>query len=163
MKMPRRWRISSASGVVGPLAASATTLALIRSALAGGDLVLERGRDEDVALDLEDLLVRDRLRAGEADDRAVLGLPGDDALDVEPVGVVDAARRVGDGDDRRAVLGDHQLRRDRAGVAEALDDDSGVIEVDVQVARGLCDAVDRAARRGLVAALGAAERRSACR
>ena len=55
MNTPRSNRISSASGVVGPLAASAMILALMLPALRGGDLVLERGRDQDVAVDLEDL------------------------------------------------------------------------------------------------------------
>ena len=42
------------------------------------------------------------------------------SVDVEAARVVDAAGRVGDRDDRRALLGD-QPGRDRAGVAEALD------------------------------------------
>ena len=61
--------------------------------------------------------------AGEALDRAVLGLPADDLADVETVRVVDAAGRVGDGDDGRALV-DDQPSRDRAGVAEALDRDA---------------------------------------
>ena len=73
--MPRRDRMSSASGVVGPLAASATIFALMSPALRGRDLVLERGRDQDVALGLEDLGVRDVLGAREAPDGAVLLLP----------------------------------------------------------------------------------------
>ena len=77
-----------------------------------GDLVLERGRDEDVAVDLEDLLVADVLRPGEALDGAVLLLPGDHPVDVEAIRVVDATRRVGHGDDRRLLLVD-ELRRDR--------------------------------------------------
>ena len=64
------------------------------------------------------------VRAGEALDGAVLGLPGDDPVDVEPVGLVDAAGRVADRDDRRAFLAD-QPGGDRAGVAEALDGDRG--------------------------------------
>ena len=59
---------------------------------------------------------------GEALDRAVLLLPGEHAIDVEPVHVADAGDRVGHGDDRRALVG-HQLGGDRAGVAEALDRD----------------------------------------
>ena len=98
-------------------------LGLDAARVRGRDLVLERGRDEHVALDLEQLRVGHGLRAGEAGDRAVLGLPVDHARDVEAVGVVDAAGRVGDGEDLRALLR-HQLRRDRAGVAEALDHDA---------------------------------------
>ena len=48
-------RISSASGVVGPLAASAMSLGLDVARVARRDLVLEGGRDEDVAVDLEHL------------------------------------------------------------------------------------------------------------
>ena len=55
MNMPFFQKISSASGVVGPLAASATILALMLPAFVAGDLVLEGRRDQDVALDLEDL------------------------------------------------------------------------------------------------------------
>ena len=113
----------SASGVVGPLAASAIEPGLDPAGVALGDLVLEGGRDEDVAVDLEDLGVADVRRAREALDGAVLRLPGDDLGDVEPVGLVDAAGRVGDGDDRRALLAD-EPGRDRAGVAEALDRDA---------------------------------------
>ena len=43
-----------------------------------------------------------------------------------PVGVVDAAVRVADGDDLRAGLG-QQPRRDAADVAEALDGDGGAL------------------------------------
>ena len=55
-------------------------------------------------MDLEHLGVGDVGRAGEALDGAVLLLPGDDLGDVEPGRVVDAAGRVGDGDDGRALL-----------------------------------------------------------
>ena len=80
-------------------------------ALRGRDLVLEGGRDQDVALDLEDLGVADVLGAREALDRAVLLLPGDDPGDVEAGRVVDAAGRVGDRDDRRALVDDQASRR----------------------------------------------------
>ena len=55
MNFPALQRISSASGVVGPLAASAMSAALTLPAFARRDLVLEGRRDEDVAVDLEDL------------------------------------------------------------------------------------------------------------
>ena len=79
-----------------------------------------------------------------------------DLGDVEAVRVVDAAGRVGDGDDRRALLAD-QPGRDRAGVAEALDRDARLRQVHPEVARRLDDGVDAATGRRLVAALGAAE------
>ena len=123
-----------------------------------GDLVLERGRDQDVAGDLEDLGVGDVGRAGEALDRAVLGLPGDRRLATSrPLRIVDPAGRVADGDDGRALLAD-QPGRDRAGVAEALDGDASPCARSSLRWRGrLDDAVDGAPGRRLVAALGAAE------
>ena len=96
-------------------------------------------------------------RAREALDRAVLLLPGDDPVDVEAAGVVDAAGRVGDGDDRGALVAD-QPGGDRAGVAEALDRDAASSARSMpEVAGGLHDAEHRAAGGRLVAALGAAE------
>src|SRR4029077_18862722 len=100
--------------------------------------------------------VADVLGAGEALDGPVLALPGDDLGDVEAVGLVDATGRIGDRDDRRALLRD-QSRRDRPGIAEALDGDPRRSQVEVQVAGRLDDGVDAAARRGLIATLGAAE------
>ena len=77
------------------------------------DLVLEGGRDEDVAVDLEDIGIRDVGHAREALHGAVLALPGDDLGDVEAARVVDATRRVGDRDDARPLLGDQPGRDKR--------------------------------------------------
>ena len=54
-------RMSSASGVVGPLAASAMIFALTRGRVFAGDHALERRRHQDVDRQLEELLVRDPL------------------------------------------------------------------------------------------------------
>ena len=136
-KTPRRWRIASASGVVGPLAASATIRALTRSALAAVIWFSSAaGIRTSHSISSSSALVTAR-RTGEADDRAVLGLPGDDAVDIQAGRVVDAAARVGDGDDLGALGSAIEQRRDRAGVAEALHGDRGVVEVDAQVARRL--------------------------
>src|SRR6185369_13037772 len=89
-------------------------------------------------------------------DGAVLGLPADHLADVEAVRVVDAAGRVGDGDDRRALLND-QPGGDRAGVAEALDRDARRGQVHPEMARRLDDRVHAATGRRLVAAFGATE------
>src|SRR6266566_1967128 len=126
------------------------------SGVAGRDLVLEGGRDEDVAVDLEDLLVVDVGRAGQALDRAMLLLPGDHPADVETGGIVDATGRVGHGDDGRALLGD-ELRGDRAGVAEALDRDPRLRQLDPEMAGCLDDAIDGATGGRLVATLRPAE------
>ena len=74
-----------------------------------GEVVANRYRIARIGLesvDLEDVGVADVRCPGEALDRAVLGLPADHLGDVEAVGVVDAAGRVGDGDDGRALLAD---------------------------------------------------------
>ena len=118
----------------------------------GSDLVLEGGRDQDVAVDLEDSRVADVLRAGQALDSPVLLLPAVDAADVETVGVVDATSRIRDGDHRGALIGD-QPRSDRAGVAETLDRDAGAGDVHPDLSDGLEDAIDRSARGGFVSAL----------
>src|SRR6187402_2500362 len=47
--------------------------------------LLERGGDEDVALELDQLLVRRLLRAGQPFERPVLGLVGDRRLHVDAV------------------------------------------------------------------------------
>ena len=96
-----------------------------RVGVAGVDHAAERGGDEDLALEREQLLGRDRLDAvavelGQLAARAHVRLQ---RLGVEPVLGVDRAVRVGDADHRAAELGD-DARRPRADVAEALDDDA---------------------------------------
>ena len=70
---------------------------------------------------------------------------------------MDAAGRVGDGEDLGALLL-HQLRGDRPGIAEALHHHGGSLEVDAQVPGGLDDTVDSATRGRFVAAFRPAER-----
>ena len=94
--------------------------------------------------------------AREALDGPVLLLPGDDAVDIEAVRVVDAAGRVGDGDDRGALSPMSRAAME-PGVAEALDGDACLRRGRCQVAGGLDDAVDGATGGGLVAAFGAAQ------
>ena len=119
--MPRSPKISSASIVVGPFAPSTTSDAWTRSAFALVQLVLAGREDEDVARELEQLLVRDPLAAVVAFERAVLRDVGVERGDVEAGLRVEAARDVRDGDDTRAAV--VQLgRRDAADVAEALHD-----------------------------------------
>ena len=71
-KTPRSCRILCASGVVGPLAPSVTIFALILGAFSIGDLVLERRRNQDVDVESPQLVVGQRIAAGEAVDRLVL-------------------------------------------------------------------------------------------
>ena len=85
-----------------------------------GDHLLERARREDVAVEHDELLVRQRLRALEACQRARLLLEGDRSRYVDPVRVVDAARRIRHRDHLGTVL----VREEgevAADVAETLD------------------------------------------
>ena len=106
--------------------------------------------------------LRDLLGAREAADRPVLALPRDHAVDVEPGRVADAAGRVADRDDLRALVRDQ-----RAAIEPALPKPWTATVAPCrsipEVAGRLDDAVDHAAGGRLVAALRPAERRSACR
>src|SRR3972149_6134790 len=68
------------------------------------DHVLERARAEDVHLELEELLVRDLLLPGEADDGTCLLLVRGALPRIEPLVAVDAALGVRDGDNLAAEL-----------------------------------------------------------
>src|SRR5439155_15663189 len=121
------------------------------------DLVFYRGRDEDVAVQLDELGVRDPLRTRETDDGPGLALVGVDLVRIEALWIEDAAARVRDGEHLPAELV-HELRRERARVAEALHDHPRTLEVHPEVLRRLDDRVDRAARGRLVAAFAPADR-----
>ena len=75
-----------------------------------------------------------------------------------PVGVVDAALRVADGDDLQAQDLAAQLVRELAGVAVALDRRGVALQVHAQRLRGLAHGVHAAARGGVAAAQRAAQR-----
>ena len=62
--MPRSARIASAATDVGPFAPSATSRQRSRAGVLGGHLVLARGEHEHVAVELEQLRVRDALAPG---------------------------------------------------------------------------------------------------
>ena len=121
-KMPRSYRMSSASGVVGPLAASAMIFALMLPALraviwfssaAGTRMSHSVSRSSAFVISSA---------PGKPLTVPCSFFQRDDPVDVEPAHVADAAGRVGDRDDRRALVAD-ELGGDRAGVAEALDRD----------------------------------------
>ena len=115
------------------------------------DLVFERGRHEDVDVEREQLLVGDRLGAGEAGHGLVLGHPGEQRRHVEALGVVDAALPVGGRDDLRA-MGVHQLGADRADVAEALHGHRRALELEAEVPGRLAGDDHHAASGGLAPA-----------
>ena len=102
--MPRSSRMRSASNVVGPLAPSADDARPDPRGVRGGDLALERRRDEDVAVELE----RPRPsaghgRPGKSQDRARLVEVLLRGLDVEAARVsVDGPVALGDRHDHAA-------------------------------------------------------------
>src|SRR6185503_4096125 len=83
---------------------------------------------EHVAVEDEELLVRDLLGLGEAGEGPVVRLVLHGGEDVDAVRVVDPALRVGEPGDRRAGLLE-QLGEVAAHVAEALDDDLRALDV----------------------------------
>ena len=83
--------MSSASGSVGPLAASATIFALMRGAFSAVITFSSAAGTSTSQSIFEHLVVVDALAAGEADDRPGLELVRDEPLDVESLGVRDAA------------------------------------------------------------------------
>ena len=120
------------------------------------DLVLDRGRDEDVAVELEQLGIRDPFGPREPRDSSRFPLVRVDAVRIEPLRVRDRPARIGQPDNDGAELV-HELRREAARVAEPLDHDSCALEVHAQVLRRLDDRVDGAACRRLVAALASSD------
>ena len=149
-------RIWSASGVVGPFAASATILALMLPALraviwfssaAGMRMSQSTSRTSAFVMSVEPgkpwtvpcsfFQAMTRLMSSPSG----LWMP---PVESETATTVEPSSR-------------DQRRGDRAGVAEALDRDPALVQVHPVVAGRLDDAVDRPARRGLVPALRAAE------
>src|SRR5207245_6511189 len=82
----------------------------VGSVLAGDD-VLSGGGDQDVAVGHEQLLVRDVLGLGVGGEMPALSNPAQQVGHIEWLGLVDAARFVGPGHDRRAFAG-HQGGRE---------------------------------------------------
>ena len=76
-------RISSAAGVTGPFAPSTISFAFTRSAFASVIDLLERARREHVAVEQQQLLVRDRVAALELGERAAAALVRERSRDVD--------------------------------------------------------------------------------
>ena len=154
--MPRSRRIVSASGVVGPFGRLDDDLALQAARVLDGDLLLARGRDDDLARHLEDVRRADLAGVGVAGERAVLGAPAGHRRDVEAVGIDEPGLGVGHRDDARAdriELGGG----DRADVAEALDRDARLADVHADALADGLGHVDDAQAGGLAAPRRAAE------
>ena len=91
--------------------AFAEDLAAERSALLAGDHVLGRGGNQDLAVVGEKLVLVDGFGAGETDDGAGCAAVLDQGVDVDAVGVVEAAVVLGDADDLVALLAREAWRR----------------------------------------------------
>ena len=102
--IPRSARIASAATDVGPFAPSTTSRQRRFAGVRRRHLVLAGREHEDVAVELEQLGVREPCRL-EALERAVLADVLVERRDVEPRRIVDAARDVRDADHGRALLG----------------------------------------------------------
>ena len=108
--MPRSNRMSSASGSVGPLAASATILRANARRVLARDHLLERRRHQHVAVVLEHLAVVVTLAAGEPDAPIPVSLLcAIKPLTSSPRSFATPPLRVGDRDDRSSRAR-HQLR-----------------------------------------------------
>src|ERR1700730_6387407 len=143
--MPRRARISSACGVVGPLEASATMRALMASALCRVMTFSSAAGTR-----MSHFMVRDARSARHANNRggALLVADGFDRIDATRVGYATAG--IADGDDFRFLFGKN-ARGGGAGIAEALDGHAGPAEGDFfELARLFYDG-NQPARRGFVA------------
>ena len=123
----------------------------------GVELVLAGSEDEDVALQLEQLLVRDPPAGLPALERPVLQGVRAHRRDVEPGRVVDAARDVRDGDDGRAAV-DELLGGDPADVAESLHDAALLGQFPAEALAGARDDHHDPRPRRLVPEDGAADR-----
>ena len=155
--MPRSKRMSSASGSVGPLAASATICARMRGAFSrvmtfssAAGTSTSQSNSSTSRLSVRSPPVKPTTEPG-------LELVRDQTLDVEPAFVRDAALRIGDRDDAVAALR-HQLRRVHSGVAEALNRNARAFDRLSERLHRFVDDVHAAARRRLVAPERSADR-----
>ena len=96
------------------------------------------------------------LGAAEAENRVVAVLVLEQLVNVDAVGIVEAAVFLGDADDLVAVL-HHQAGGIGADVAEALNDDAAAVDGHVEIAQALV--ADHHARRGRWPQCGRASRR----
>ncbi len=126
--------------------------------IGAGDLVLQRGGDQHVAIDGQELLVGDRLAAGVAFDQVgILAGIGQHVTGVKSIRVVQAAAHVADGDDPGALIL-QQISRDRTDVAEALHSHPRALDRDIQVLERPDNGMHHAATGGFVAAQRPAQR-----
>ena len=150
-------RIGSASGVVGPLAASATIRA--RTVCAFAPVIwpsrAARTRTSTSSANSSALSIGSGARGHRRSSRSPPGIGA--GTDVQPGVVADAATDVGHGDDPGAALG-HQPGRRLADVAEALDRDARAVErIEPRPGGRVGDDVDDALTGRVAAADGAAE------
>src|SRR3989339_306793 len=122
-----------------------------------GDHVFQCRGEENVHVQFEELRIADRLRAREAADRGGLRLVLRNGFPVEPAFVHDATFRVADGDNLGAEPRLREEGRVEAGVAETLDGDRCLRQVDPQLMGRLANREEPTAGCRVAAAGGAAK------
>ena len=160
--MPREARISSASGVVGLFAPSATRPAEIRGAFSRRDLARRRRRSENIARHRQKFRRIDRHAAGESFHRAGVGDVVFQGGHLQAVFVINRAVQIAHADQPHAVLG-QRLGRHGTDVSEALHDGRGAFDLAAQPPQRLDHACRHAAAGGLAAAGDAAQESPVCR
>ena len=155
-----RWLLSTCTG---PLAASTITGALIRAAFSGVMTSAQRGGNQQVDIQFQQLLVGDLVAAGEPGQRTfVVQRVTQSFFDIEPRRPIKSAAHIADGHD--LALGFVQkLGRVRADVAEALNGHAGLRRFACQAAEQLNDHDSHAAAGGFFAPRQAVQARPACR
>src|SRR5579872_364269 len=127
------------------------------SGVVRGDLSLHRRRHEDLARQLKQLVVGDRVAPAVPGDAPRLLLVADQVVRIDPLLVVNAPAAVARRDDP-AALGVQRLGGDRADVAEALDHRARPRKLQPQVTGGFTGHDRDAAAGGLDASSGPADR-----
>jgi uncharacterized protein YcaQ len=115
------------------------------------NLVLERARREDIALELEEIGLVNGPAADESADLASRRLELANRRNVEPVRVIDRAGRVADGEHAQAGLV-QESGEQRAAVAEALNDGGLALERPAELLDRFLNDEEGAARGRLVSA-----------
>src|SRR5207249_6602487 len=94
-------------------------------------------RGDDVDREFQEIFVRDLPRTRESDDAPGFLLEREDLLRVEAFLAVDAALRVGDRDDLRALLVVHQAGVVGPDVAESLDREARAFQIELDILAGI--------------------------
>src|ERR1039458_4743733 len=133
----------SASGVVGPLAASATNVARVLNR----DLVFQSCGYQDVAWHLQHVVAGDGAAPGKSLDAAGRCLEAQQGRNVDALLIEDTSLRIADGDHPGAFL-PKQPRYRAANVSETLDGDGRRLQVEARHFAGFAEDAQTSARTG---------------